>query len=368
MASEKLAYLMPGFDIYANKIYMKLTYFRNLDGLRAVAALGVVVAHFFEDKLNAFPLLKAVSLQGHTGVSWFFVLSGFVITRILLKSVQGAHYFRNFYGRRTLRIFPLYYFALLCYHFLPYLLGINPVFPKFSTHWYFYVYLQNFARTFNWPISWPSHFWSLAVEEHFYLIWPALVYWVISKSKNRLLLLSLALVAGATALRYLMLIDNYEINVFTFTRLDQLSLGCILAILESKGYLNAKARSWFLALTALGAIAVALCSRLDYFYLNVFKHNAYGLLYMGLTGYCIAEQSATVVNRFLNSGLMQYLGKISYGIYVWHRLVMLLHSHYFNPGNMAFDFLLICVLTVMVSSISFYVLESPFLKLKRYFE
>ena len=346
---------------------MKLKYFQNLDGLRAIAAFGVVVAHFFEDKLYAYPILKSISLQGQTGVSWFFVLSGFVITRILLQSVKEDNYFKNFYGRRTLRIFPLYYFALLCYLFLPYLLRIESRAPDINSHWYYYVYLQNFARTFNWELSGPSHFWSLAIEEHFYFFWPALVYFTITNSKRLLLMISVALVVAALILRYVMLKDNYEINVFTFTRLDQLALGCILAILENKGYLNRKAGRVFLVITAIGVVAVALCGKLNYFYLNLLKHNAYGLLFMGLTGYCIVEQANTLINRVLTSGLLQYLGKISYGIYVWHRLIMKLNSYYFKPVGLVVDFLLVFLLTVLVATLSFYLIERPFLKLKKYF-
>jgi len=345
----------------------KLKYLPNLDGLRAIAAFAVIVAHFFKVKtLVDFPILSTIAQQGHSGVSLFFVLSGFVITRILLQSVNENNYFKNFYGRRTLRIFPLYYFALICYNYIPYLMNTEPLEP-FNKRWYHYLYLQNFARTFNWDFEGPGHFWSLAVEEHFYLIWPALVYLAFTKNKNRLLLVSGVLVVFSFVLRYVMLKDGYEINVFTFTRLDQLALGCILAILEFKGVLIKKNNWIFLSLIFIGFVTVALCGKLDYFNLNLFKHNAYGCLYFGIIAICISNQTKTWYNWFLTSTIVQYLGKVSYGIYVWHILAILFVKTYLVSINLIVDFVIVCIITVIMATISFYLIEKKFLKLKKYF-
>ena len=348
---------------------MKLKYFNNLDGLRAIAAFGVIIAHFFStQRLPAYPILTKITQQGNSGVSLFFVLSGFVITRILLNTVNEKKYFSNFYGRRTLRIFPLYYFSLLCYNYLPFLLNIKPVLGDFSKQWYHYLYLQNFARTFNWDSDGPGHFWSLAVEEHFYLMWPALVFFAYTVNKNRLLYISIFLVFFSFGLRYIMLKANYEINVFTFTRLDQLALGCILAIVEYRGFLTDKYNKLFLSLFIIGAVMIAYFGSVSEFNQNLFKHNAYGLFYFGLIGFCIASNQSSFLNKFLTLPVMQFLGKISYGLYVWHMLALILLEYYIKPVNLIVDFSLLCLITIIMSALSYYLIENNFLRLKKYFK
>ncbi len=349
---------------------MKLKYYHNLDGFRAIAAFGVVIAHFFTlERLGGSSGLFALAQQGNSGVSLFFVLSGFVITRILLKSVDGPRYFINFYGRRTLRIFPLYYLALCCYVFVPTLLHWVNSFPPLSESWYHFAYLQNFARTFNWLSQGPGHYWSLAVEEHFYLIWPAVVYACRGKHQQKLLAVSIGFILMATALRWIMFSRGMDINVFTFTRLDQLSMGCILAILESRGWLDKSGRDkTFLGLMVVGVLSIGLCSRMSELLMNVAKHLAYGLLYLGLIGYAITTTSQHWMNRFLNLPIMQYLGKISYGLYVWHVLVLMFFEHYIHPGNCWLDFFIISVASIAVSAASWHFYEQRFLSLKKYFE
>lgn len=160
-----------------------MKYYKELDGVRAVAALMIMVCHFFlyaDSENSFFLLLKKISVFGQTGVSLFFVLSGFLISRILLNAKKEKNYFRNFYVKRILRIFPLYYFFLLLYYFgLPTILSEQIY--SFSEQKYFWVYLQNIARTFEWKSEGPVHFWSLAVEEHFYFFWPILFFFFSTK-------------------------------------------------------------------------------------------------------------------------------------------------------------------------------------------
>ena len=146
-----------------------------LDGIRAVAAMMVMVFHFVGHHGEPRAIVQA-SVIGQTGVDLFFVLSGFLITRILLASRQSEHYFRSFYARRTLRIFPLYFGFLAIYFFLLPLLFGEPI-PPAPTQLWSWFYLENVPQTFvSLRTSGPGHFWSLAVEEHFYLIWPLLVF------------------------------------------------------------------------------------------------------------------------------------------------------------------------------------------------
>jgi peptidoglycan/LPS O-acetylase OafA/YrhL len=136
-----------------------------LDGIRAAAAIMVMGFHFVGHHGESAHLVRA-SVIGQTGVDLFFVLSGFLITRILLSTKESPHFFRSFYARRTLRIFPLYFAYLAIYFFLlPPLLG-DPI-PPFATQMWSWFYLENVPQTFNLHSSGPGHFWSLAVEEQF---------------------------------------------------------------------------------------------------------------------------------------------------------------------------------------------------------
>ena len=263
----------------------KLRYFKNLDALRAFAAIAVIVAHYFDaSRMGEGSRIAKISLLGNSGVSLFFVLSGFVITRILINSTQSSGYFSSFYIRRTLRIFPLYYFSLLCYWYLPGLINKTTAMHSFSAaDFYFVFYLQNFARTFNWIQTGPGHFWSLAVEEHFYLIWPAVVYFALKKNLQLLTWLSIAIIIIIHLVRVLMFKDGYNINFFTFTRLDQLVMGGLIAIIERKGYLDEKFRRQYFALFIAGLFGVAFIEfQNDPLIKEVLKHKAFGFLFAGM--------------------------------------------------------------------------------------
>src|SRR6185369_10595810 len=158
-----------------------------LDGIRGLAILLVLVAHFNGEAIlkEYYPLVGPIAtklaLTGLMGVDLFFILSGFLITGILLKTKNSEHYFLNFYARRVLRIFPLYYGVLLfVFWVLPNIIKLD-VAAKYITsqQWWLWTYLNNFPghpSLDSSKIYQLGHFWSLAVEEHFYLVWPLMVY------------------------------------------------------------------------------------------------------------------------------------------------------------------------------------------------
>ena len=150
-----------------------------LDGVRGLAVLMVMTFHFFQrDDWRHIPIgraLTSISHIGQTGVDLFFVLSGFLITGILLDAKGSPHYFRTFYVRRVLRIFPLQYVALAFFFFVLPLIANVPWVP-FGDQLWGWLYAINLHTTFSsTEARLPGHFWSLAVEEHFYFIWPAVV-------------------------------------------------------------------------------------------------------------------------------------------------------------------------------------------------
>src|SRR3954464_13470573 len=164
-----------------------------LDGLRGLAIILVLLFHFTPEGGGSTPIghmMRWVSQLGWCGVDLFFVLSGFLITGILFDARGSANYFKNFYMRRVLRIFPLYYGVLIVV-FL-----VVPIFKTMTAqdlqlmqnqHW-LWLYAANIppAISNEWTLmnQWVrlSHFWSLAIEEHFYLLWPAVVYFFSRKT------------------------------------------------------------------------------------------------------------------------------------------------------------------------------------------
>src|SRR5512137_2924489 len=206
-----------------------------LDGMRGVAVLMVLAFHLLHVDGEGGTLERAIlgaTRSGWAGVDLFFVLSGFLITGILLDARGGPGYFRAFYARRVLRIFPLYY-AYLAVLFLavPALLPALDV--RRETQGWLWTYLGNvlFAREGGFQASpFTGHFWSLAVEEQFYLFWPFLV-WLLPR--RWLAAACLGLVAGAFALRFAIHRTTFNATaayVLTPARMDALAMGALVAI------------------------------------------------------------------------------------------------------------------------------------------
>jgi len=331
----------------------------------------VVFFHFFLGVMPSSKLLTVIakiSLFGQTGVTLFFVLSGFLITRILLTTRSEKGFFKNFYLRRILRIFPLYYFFLiLSYYIFPYIFSSS--IPDFYSQLYFYLYLQNFAVTFNWPAVGPGHFWSLAVEEHFYLFWPFVVFFLNSK---KIILAIFGIIIIALFFRIILLHNGYSTFYFTFTRFDSLAIGALLAFLEKKNYFKKENVYIFMIFIICSIIPNLLFwilfSGQGNFYIQVFKDLFISFFYFSIIGYVLSIKEKHFLNKILESYFFNYTGKISYGIYVYHVLAYGLIFDFFQSNYLIVNLFNSIALTYIISSISFYLIESKFLKLKKYFE
>ncbi|SEM17012.1 Peptidoglycan/LPS O-acetylase OafA/YrhL, contains acyltransferase and SGNH-hydrolase domains [Chryseobacterium taichungense] len=350
---------------------MKLTYYKNLDGVRAIAALMVMVFHFFQSiEINTPTLsrLSKISIFGQTGVTLFFVLSGFLITRILIFTKSNTDYFKNFYLRRTLRIFPLYYlFLLIFYYAYPFI--FKSEFIPIGQQIFYYTYLQNFAITFNWATDGPGHFWSLAVEEQFYLFWPLVVYLFSNKNLYRIIV---GIIAGSFILRIIMLMHNYEVFYFTFTRFDSLAIGALLSLLEIRQIFNKRNANKFLLLT-VGILAptLVLWTFVTGEANNIIQAIKYVLLsftYFALIGYVLSINAGNFVNTILESKFFAYTGKISYGLYVYHPFAYMLSKRFMYTENWILNMIIGFALTYILAALSYHLYESNFLKLKKYFE
>jgi peptidoglycan/LPS O-acetylase OafA/YrhL len=347
-----------------------MKYIKQLDGIRAIAALMVMFFHFFrnvEANSQFYLAIKKISIFGQTGVSLFFVLSGFLITRILLSTKEKKNYFKNFYLRRALRIFPLYYLFLIIYYFLIPLIS-NSQFVPFNQQIYYWIYIQNFATTFNWKNSGPDHFWSLAVEEHFYLFWPLMVYFIPYKKIKLGLLLIIVL---AFISRLFFVENNIEVFYFTLTRMDELALGALLASFEKDGELSyAKAKTFLISIVILIIPTIILwieTTGKSISFLQVFKFNLISLIYFCLVGLVVCLKNENFLNKILRSNFFIYTGKISYGLYVYHPLCFFIISVLLKVTYVPISFFLSFLLTYLIASISYYFYESYFISLKRKF-
>ena len=291
-----------------------------LDGLRAVAVLMVVVYHatVFERGGGPFSaaLLKAARF-GWSGVDLFFVLSGFLITGILRDERGAENYFRAFYSRRFLRIFPLYYLSLAA------LVLLYRVPPSEST-WY-WLYLSNVKATLDgWPAAPLSHFWSLAVEEQYYLVWPLLVF---SLSRRALLALCVAIVAIVPAMRTAAwFAGSSEIGLYTLTwfRLDALAAGSALALLvRSAPRARLRSGAWATGVasaTAMGGIVVRGGGDPNWTSPLVLTVGLtlVALLFASFLALTVTASADSPAARLLGARGLRRIGEISYGIYVFH--------------------------------------------------
>src|SRR5260221_720191 len=215
-----------------------------LDGVRGLAIVLVLLVHFTppgQSHTVLGTLTKALASIGNVGVDLFFVLSGFLITGILLDAKGGPHYFRTFYARRSLRIFPLYYgvlfvtFVILPIFYAPRTPDAGRVFHDQGWLWFYVSNIKGGLSEFERPFSagWIQfdHFWSLAVEEQFYLVWPLLVLLL---NRSRMMVLCVLLVIASLGIRYWLYHKNDQTLAFytmTPCRIDELATGGLIALI-----------------------------------------------------------------------------------------------------------------------------------------
>ena len=322
----------------------------ELDGLRAIAVLGVIASH------------SGLIGLGWVGVDIFFALSGYLITGILLDgkttSAGAREFFVPFYMRRALRILPLAWMVVLVMAALR---------NEWSGVWWYLGYVVNWL-----PASPPprdlGHFWSLAVEEQFYTLWPALVFFASSRTLWRA---TIALIALDVALRLAVTLWPPEFathqwcDLATFARADSLLIGALLAQRERRGGFGDAARwAWPVcigAALALGAVRVGERS-------GASAALVYNLKWPIVALGCGAGLLGVLTRppRLLRWRVLVWLGSISYGIYVFHALFgRWLHAH-FTLAQAHIIFALQLAFTLPLATLSWYLFESPLLALKRH--
>lgn len=353
-----------------------------LDGLRGVAIALVLAIHFGVGAAlpQHWPGVVSVWLErlcyvGWSGVDLFFVLSGFLITSILLASATAPGYYQRFYSRRALRIFPLYFVALgLGLIVLPRVLPSQaPALLGEVLHHqlWLWTYTLNVANALGWVVNAGvlGQMWSLAIEEQFYAVWPLVARHLAAR---RLLLLCGVLAVMALALRVAW-IRVGDLGAwpgpyrFTLTRVDALAAGAALAVLRQDPAAWARVASWArVGLAVTGGTLVVWFLAVPRFYPDQPGVVTVGHSLLALAFSCLVVRAlGEAPPRWMCGRVLTTLGKYSYGIYVWHWPVQFSFVTFgkgqMNPAVFIGGGL---VATCALALVSYHLLEAPFLRLK----
>ncbi|HEY1743105.1 MAG TPA: acyltransferase [Granulicella sp.] len=363
-----------------------LMHIDSLDGVRGVAISLVLIFHLLSSNSQTGSSFTnfIVKLRGAgwVGVDLFFSLSGFLITGILFDTLRTNHYFKNFYARRFLRIFPLYYGVLLVLFLI-----FHPIhFHQGRQFYLLFAYLQNTPLWWNGlktAVAYPTdHLWSLAVEEQFYLVWPVLIFLI--RDRRKLLWTAVGLALMAPAARFFLLAhgasfqDTYKL---TICRTDSLLAGAWLALIVRGRLRDTVLRFatpvFWLSVLACGEIAWR-SGNFDWGGNRSINSYGYSIVAIASTSLvAMALRPASITARAMRARVLRFLGKYSYGIYVYHQMIGILvvwlvdgflerHIHSKSLYHLA---IMACVLlvTIPLALLSYHFYEQPFLKLKRYF-
>jgi len=336
----------------------------QLDAVRGIAILLVIL----HNESTKYPALRLENIfaSGWMGVDLFFVLSGLLITGILLDTKDTEGYLRNFYARRCLRIWPLY-FSLLFFMFVvaPFVrpsVGAE-IFERSSPWWSYLLFLQNFLVPNSTGAAGPLGVtWSLAIEEQFYLIWPFIVCYLSSAHLTRI---AVTVFCVSPALRLFLSFYSVDLYSNVFCRLDGLMAGALIALMmRSRSFVPSKfvKPAWIAFFISL---PIALLTDSDETRWVVFSWSAVAsasLVYLSL----YSEQGW--LQRLMKNRFLMYTGTISYGLYLLHKIPFDVAE---TIGLDRYPFVaapLMLVACYVTAVMSWHLLEKPFLRFKRVFE
>ncbi len=340
----------------------------SLDGLRAISILWVIGGHTkFSQNISTagYQFLSLVFGGGQAGVKLFFVISGFLITTLLIKEKIKTQTINltKFYIRRFLRIFPVFYLYLLVVFILNHYLhmGVENQFFIIAA-----LYLTNFFMS---SVSWPvMHSWSLAVEEQYYLLWPS----IFKKNTKIATIVAILFMVLAPVIRVVVYYHPNYNNILLAPFIDGadgIFTGSLLAIVCCKNMVNwsfFKRFKWIISVAGFFSI---------WFISDSLLHGRYGKLMLpfgstliSLFFCCIIisniQSSKDALSWLLNSRVFVLVGRLSYSIYVWQQLFLLAPANFpaknFTWNTIPFNLILIAI----ISMISYYGFEKYFLKIK----
>lgn len=353
----------------------KLPHFRELDGIRGFAALAVFVHHFLQGAATQppsglnWPLRSILHLSkyGSSGVDIFFVLSGYLITSLLLIDRGKPNYFHNFYWKRALRILPVYFVYLI--------LTATIIGDAWGYIGMSLVFLANFSQRFHIIPRGPA--WTLSIEEQFYLIWPNFVRRL---RLTWLYYLAFALVLASVLLRIVVPLATGNIAIiYTPYRCDGLGLGAILALQWFQPGSNPRLIqtllrilncNLLLVLAIIGGVAL-VCLPDEGMLLAGARIGVVNYLTYRLIHKIVMPGQPTALT-WLGHGVPAYFGRISYSLYLFHPIVLFVMEKHFGhlvPFHFAQAiglFFLALSATVAMSTVSLYAMELPIQRLRRF--
>ena len=363
----------------------------GLDGVRGAAILLVFAYHVLRSipyNTRGAEWLHRTANTGWIGVDLFFVLSGFLITGILLDTKSGPGYFRLFYGRRALRILPLYLtFVTVLLVALPALPLMSPAQAEAlrqAKGWYWSHAVNVMIARHGWEHgTWHSgHLWSLSLEEQFYACWPAVVYVL---SRRRLIGASVTLILGVWIFRAALVAAGVSwtaIYVLLPTRVDTLAMGALLAAVARERADWFRLRRW-IAPAVGSALVLAYGFRHDALlrssaFTQVLGYPALGLLGCAAVVHAVTAPVGSLGRHVWANSSLRFFGRYSYGLYVWHvPLIPVVRRYVFAPeqvgaidGSIVPAYLLFSLValtcSVILALVSWHLIEAPFLSLKTY--
>jgi len=354
----------------------KLPYFSKLDGLRGTAAFVVFVHHFLQAAATQkaeswnwfFRLVLHLSQYGSSGVDVFFVLSGYLITSLLLIDRGKPNYFHDFYWKRALRILPVYFVHLILTQWI--------IGNAWGYIWLSLIFLVNFSQRFDVDPKGVS--WTLSIEEQFYLIWPNFVRRLRLTS---LYYLAFALVLTSVLLRVVMPLATGKMAItYTPYRCDGLGLGAILALQWFEpvkrspliqALLNILNSNLLLVLAIVSAVVIITLPAESQLVAGA-RIGTVNYLAYRLIRRIIMPGKANRVLTWLGHGVPVNFGRISYSFYLYHPVILFLVAKYFRPinsshlGQASALFVLALGATIVMSTVSLYAIELPVQSLRRF--
>ncbi len=361
--------------LFANRNFIMLKptlkYFPHLDGIRLIAALMVVFNHYLTELNFGFKFPT-----GFYGVQIFFAISGFLITGILLtlKNLQPAVSYvliiKNFYIKRFLRLFPPYYILIFSYVVLEFFglfvaqPGWKPFYMLYVPNWFFYYY--------GWQGTIDNHLWSLGVEEQFYLFWPILLLLLPKRSEHKWIIAMIVTGYFLKAIINQFFLLEGDPFLLPISQMDTIGIGALLACAYhyQLNFLTT-AKRWLPFLLPIAILLTLYTSydkpRNDPFLCISLVLLSGSIVLRGVEGF------SGVIKKVMEWKWVQYGGKISYGIYLYHKVIpTLLVSFSHKLGilhpNKTGVLLLSLILTFVIAHLSWIWLETPFLRMKKYFE
>jgi peptidoglycan/LPS O-acetylase OafA/YrhL len=336
----------------------------QLDAVRGIAVLLVMMVHA-SDKYPTLHL-QPVFANGWMGVDLFFVLSGLLITGILLETKTSKSYFGNFYARRCLRIWPLYYSAIIfMFVLVPFFRPSEAhlVFEKSSPWWAYPLFLQNFL------VAIPTNAtgllgvtWSLAIEEQFYLVWPLIVRLC---NPNQLKRIAVGVICLSPILRYYLAAHHVIIYSNVFCRLDGLMAGAFLALmLRTEDFVPESwvKRSWALLIVAAPLALISQKLNAEWVVFSFTALASVAFIYLAMFS---GQRSLQAI---LNNRLLVFTGTISYGLYLLHKIPMDLAQTFRFDRYPLLALPISFAASYLIATLSWNLLEKPFLNLKRFFK